>query len=216
LKDGVRVILITDDAMTDDALIASIEGGLAAVPPGSVAVQLRDRSRDGGALLRRAEKVAAVVRARHSLLLVNDRLDIARWVGADGVHLGSRSVGPAEARSFLGAEAVITVAAHTEREVLGASEAGASAALVSPIFATPGKGAPRGIPFLAEACRTAFGGLAIFALGGVDMGNAGECVAAGAAGVAVIRAVLGAKDPGQALAELVRRVDESRRSRSAY
>jgi thiamine-phosphate pyrophosphorylase len=89
---------------------------------------------------------------------------------------------------------------------------GASAALLSPIFVTPGKGAARGTDFLNEARRKA-PGLALFALGGVDADNTPGCVHAGADGVAAIRAVWHAGSPGAAANSMVLAVRANRKSR---
>lgn len=209
--DDVRVIIVTDEALAERDLLARLDRALAAVKPGSAAIQLRDRKRSGRELLVLAEKIAAMARARGAPLLVNDRLDIARLVGAAGAHLGGRSVDAADAFAFLGAGAAVTMAAHSIDDVQDAARAGASAALVSPIFSVPGKGPARGVDFIQKA-RHAAPILPLFALGGIDANNAAECVAAGASGVAVIRAVLSASDPAGALAALDREVGKARRA----
>jgi thiamine-phosphate pyrophosphorylase len=87
----------------------------------------------------------------------------------------------------------VSVAAHEQGEVDRARARGASAVLVSPVFASPGKGEPRGTAFLSEA-RSRAGTLRVYALGGVDESNAASCRRAGADGVAIVRAIWGAGD----------------------
>jgi thiamine-phosphate pyrophosphorylase len=134
-------------------------------------------------------------------LLVNDRLDLAAQLGADGVHLGRRSISVGDARRLVGT-AFVTRACHDLDDVLAAANEGADGALYSPIFASPGKGAPLGLTALAgaRASLDARGHrpFRLYALGGVDAENASRCFDAGADGIAVVRA-----DLGPALAELL-------------
>ena len=93
------------------------------------------------------------------------------------------------------AAAWVSVAAHDDADVERARELGADAALVSPIFTTPGKGEARGEVALRHARAIAGGAMAVYALGGVDQSRAGLCRDAGADGVAVIRSLLASADP---------------------
>ena len=92
-----------------------------------------------------------VLRALGAMLIVNDRLDLAAALRADGIHLGRSSVQIDEARAFLGPRVFVSVACHTVEEVAAAAEKGANAALLSPIFFSPGKGPPLGPAALSEA-----------------------------------------------------------------
>lgn len=191
-----RVLQITAaDVLPEAALFARV-AALAALPEAArrgFAVQLRDPALPARALLDLGARLRAATRAVGAGLVVNDRLDLARTLGADGAHLGRRSVRVAEARALLGEGAWVSVACHAVDEVVRAAEEGADAAVLSPIFPSPGKGAPLGVAAIAAA-REALGArgvkVAIVALGGVDAGNAGACFAAGADGVAAIRADL--------------------------
>jgi thiamine-phosphate pyrophosphorylase len=107
------------------------------------------------------------------------------------VHLGRRSVPVADARALLPVGTWISVACHGVADVARAAGEGADAAVLSPIFASPGKGAPLGVEALREARAAAGEGILIVALGGVTAANAGACAAAGAGAVAAIRADLG-------------------------
>lgn len=163
-----------------------------------VAVQLRDPELSGGALYALGARLREATAAVGASLVVNDRLDLALLLGADGVHLGRRSVSIADARALLGAPTFVSVACHDLDDVARAAEAGADAVVLSPIFATPGKGPPLGLDALRAARRLlAAGGegAALIALGGVDAGSAAACLDAGADGVAAIRADLGAALP---------------------
>ncbi|MDB4947204.1 MAG: Thiamin-phosphate pyrophosphorylase, partial [Labilithrix sp.] len=120
---------------------------------------------------------------------------------AEGAHV-PQPAGLHDARAALGAAAWLTTAAHDEDDVAGALRGGADAVLVSPIFATPGKGVPRGVQALTAACALASGAVEVVALGGVDVDQAAMCAAAGAHGVAVIRALHDAASPRETAAGL--------------
>jgi thiamine-phosphate pyrophosphorylase len=116
-----------------------------------------------------------------------------------GIHLGGAARSTLRAaRAELGGGRWISVPAHDDRDVSDAAAGGATAVYVSPIFETPNKGAPRGLDAIASA-RELAGETRIYALGGITPENAASCVARGADGVAVIRAVVDAPDPGSAL-----------------
>jgi len=188
---GLRVVQITDRASISEAEIlrrvASV-GALGRQRARAFAVQLRDPGLTSRELLALAEILRAATAAVGALLLVNDRLDVALAVGADGVHLGRRSVEIAAARSLVPG-LWVSVACHSVSEVEAAVRAGADAAVLSPIFASPGKGTPLGLAALREARRRA-PEVSLLALGGIDAESAPACFAAGASGVASIRADL--------------------------
>jgi thiamine-phosphate pyrophosphorylase len=189
-----RLMLIVEaaDVSARHAVVA------AALAAGVDAVQLRDRRVAGGTLLAAARDLRALTRARDALLLVNDRVDVALAAGADGVHLPAASFPTAVARALLGPDAWIGRSTHAAHEAERAAAEGADYVVLGPIFATPSKaayGPALGIDALAAAAR---GSHPIVAIGGVDATNAADTHAAGAHGVAVIRAILDAADPAAA------------------
>jgi thiamine-phosphate pyrophosphorylase len=160
-----------------------------AARPGSVAFQLRDGELSARERLHFGRALRAVARATEQLVLVNDRLDLAVLLEADGVHLGEAGVATAEARRLLGERAFVSRACHDVSRV-GSDDA--DAVLLSPVFEAR-KGRPAlGIGALEAAleARGGRGAPAVFALGGVTAENAATCLAAGADGVAAIGAVL--------------------------
>jgi len=189
---GVTPVLfaITDrrSATADETLERFARLGHAA-RPGTVAFQLRDRELSARERLHFGRALHAVARATEQLVLVNDRLDLAVLLDADGVHLGEAGVATAEARRLLGERAFVSRACHDSS---GVEIADADAVLLSPVFEAR-KGRPAlGLGAL-EAALEARGGRgvpAVFALGGVSAANAGTCLATGADGVAAIGAVL--------------------------
>lgn len=193
------VVFVTDPNRGLERTCAVIEGAARALAPGSFCVQLRDKD-DATRRAAWAPVLRTATRRHAALLVVNGDVDLAIAIGADGAHVPSHDVFMTRAR--LGAEALVTTPAHVDDDVRRAQDAGASAALVSPIFATPGEGkaAPRGIAAIENARAIAAASqseLAILALGGIDAQCVEDCAEAGADGVAVIRALYEADDPAK-------------------
>lgn len=152
-------------------------------------VQLREKGLTAHALYELARAAALVARGSGTRVLVNDRADVARAAGCDGVHLTTRSLEAGVVRRSFGEDFLIGVSAHTPREAREARDGGADFAVFGPVFDTPSKrayGAPVGLDALGEAARE-LSPFPLVALGGVDEGNAAEVLRAGAAGVAGIR-----------------------------
>jgi thiamine-phosphate pyrophosphorylase len=202
-----RLYIVTDRAATGNRPLVEVVtralGGIAGsgLAPGDVAVQLREKDLGGRALVELARPLRDVTAAAGVALYVNDRIDVALAVGADGVHLGGTSLTPADVRVLAPALA-IGVSAHRIADVeAGAGQA--SFAVFGPIRDTPSKralGQPVGLEPLAEAARLP---LPLLAIGGIDAADTvAEVVAAGAHGVACIRAIMEAADPAQALQSL--------------
>jgi thiamine-phosphate pyrophosphorylase len=204
--DGYRmrppaVHLISDRRLVPD-LAAAAERALAGLPPGSAAVHLREKDLAGRELLALARSLRAACHAAGQLLLVNDRVDVALAAGADGVHLPAAGIPPAEARRLLGPDRLLGVSCHTPGDVVLARDGGADFATFGPLYETPSKralGRPIGLAALREAVGI---GLPLIGLGGIDVARAAAVRAAGAAGVAAIRAWLTAPDPAAAVRAL--------------
>ncbi len=195
------VHLITDRRLAPD-LAARAEAALRGLPPGRVAIHLREKDLGGRELLRLARALRAACHASGQRFLVNDRLDVALACGADGVHLPSAGVPPIDARRLLGPVALVGVSCHGEEDVRRARDGGASYATFGPIHDTPSKrglGTPLGLDALRAAARL---GLPLVALGGLDARSAPEARAAGAHGVGAIRAWLEGPDPAAAVRAL--------------
>ncbi len=132
---------------------------------------------------------AELVHGTETRLLVNDRADIARAAGADGVHLTARSLEASIVRQTFGPEFLIGISTHSLAEASAAREHGADFAVFGPVFDTPSKrayGPPVGLESLREAARVV-APFPLVALGGVTSENAAEALRAGASGVAAIR-----------------------------
>ena len=196
------VHLVTDRSLVED-LAACVTAALRGLPRGGAAVHLREKDLGGRDLLALARALVRACEAAGQLLLVNDRIDVALAAGAHGVHLPSAGVPPGEARRLLGPSRLVGVSCHGEDDVRRAVAGGADYATFGPVFDTPSKrayGPPVGLAALRGAARF---GLPLVALGGVDLSNAAEAVAAGARGVAAIRAWITAPDRAGAVSALL-------------
>jgi thiamine-phosphate pyrophosphorylase len=198
-----RLIVVTDPVFGDDAIVRSIEIIAGELPKGWLCVQLRDKHRPLVSLRVFASRLRLVTRAAGAALVINGDARLARDVGADGVHLGRDSVRVPDARALAGANAWVSVSAHSDGAVRRGLADGADAVLVSPVFPSrpPSVYAPskegRGLDALRSAKKLAVGRIAVYALGGVDADNARACVDAGADGVAVVRALLASPEPAR-------------------
>jgi thiamine-phosphate pyrophosphorylase len=190
-----KLVLVTDrNATAGRDLVAVVEAALDADLP---AVQLRDKDLLGRPLLALAEQLRAATARRGALLFVNDRIDVALAVGADGVHLGRGALPVAVARRILPGGALVGVSTHAPGEAEDADFV-----FFGPVYATPAKHGPfQGTTRLAEAVRATR--LPVIAIGGVTAREVPDVRAAGAAGVAVIRAILAADDPAAATRALL-------------
>ncbi|NVB82861.1 MAG: thiamine phosphate synthase [Kofleriaceae bacterium] len=208
-----RVVVITDRKQCDD-LAARVAAILAAVPRGTVMIQVREKDLDGGPALALAQQLVDIARPAGAPVVINDRLDVAKAVRADGVHLPERGLTIDDARRIAGGAFSIGCSRHTVDAVLAAAQLGADLVQLGPIWATPGKGTPLGTEALAV--RGALPpAVTLVAVGGIDgPARARAAAAAGADAVAVIRAAWQSADPGQAIAALVEAVESGLASRS--
>ncbi len=188
-------------------LLAIIE---AAVTGGVTVVQLRAKSLPLRNLLDLGTKAGEVLTKRGVPLIINDRVDIVLGCGAAGVHLGQDDMPLPVARNILGPGKIIGISVSTPDEARDAEAQGADYVAPGPIFETSTK--VTGIPTLGpEKIRKikAVVKIPVIGIGGISARNAGEVVVAGADGIAVISAILGAGD-AEAAARQLRRVLDGR------
>jgi thiamine-phosphate pyrophosphorylase len=151
--------------------------------------QIREKLLSARVLFELVARAAEITHGSKTRLLVNDRSDIARAAGADGVHLTAQSLPVAVVRKTCGAEFLIGVSTHSLAEAQAARDAGADFVVFGPVFETESKrayGAPQGLGKLREVTR-ALGEFPVVAIGGITLKNFSECFEAGARGVAAIR-----------------------------
>ena len=178
-----------------------------ALVAGVQAIQLREKDLDTIDVYRLGERLLSLTRQAGAALIVNDRVDVAMALGADGVHLTRKSLPPMEARALVGSRMLLGISCHGLADVREAVEGGVDFVVLGPIYETPSK-APYGAPLTPVILKQARGicPLPILAIGGINTTRVPEVVHAGADGVAVISAVLAAPDPGAATRELLEAV----------
>jgi thiamine-phosphate pyrophosphorylase len=205
----VRLYVITDDAGRSAAELTEIIS--LAINGGATAVQFREKSAPMKRIMESWAAIADLCEAAGIPLLLNadilERAGDVSWPNMAGLHCGSRTV------RFLGnaPAAILGYSAHSADEVQQATDQGAEFCTISPIYATPSKSAylrPVGLQAL-HAARAAAPRTKVVALGGIDAGNAGDCILAGADGVAVMSAIMGAERPEEAARRIRDAIDQA-------
>ena len=176
----------------------------AALRGGARALQLREKDLSPRELYPLALEMRQLTRAYGAQLLINDRVDVALAVNADGVHLTTTSLPASIARQVLGPGRLIGVSTHTRAEAQAAADEGADFIVFGPVFFTPSK-ASYGQPVGLDALRAvrAVVKSPILAIGGIKPTNLDQALAVGADGIAVISAVISADDPTAATQEML-------------
>ncbi len=185
-------------------LLSQIEAALAG---GVKAVQLREKDLSAAQLYPLALELRALTRRYSAKLLINDRIDLALAVTADGVHLGGHSLPVSTVRALLGPQRLIGVSTHAVAEAEQAFADGADFVTFGPIYPTPSKlplGDPVGIEPLAQLCQKKYG--PVFALGGVTTERLDELIPCGVDGIALIAAMIACGDPKKAAHALLERL----------
>jgi thiamine-phosphate pyrophosphorylase len=200
-----RLYFVTDVRPSLRELLA------AALAGGVDMVQLRDKSASDDELVRAAAVFRRLCDEHGALFWLNDRPDLVAACGADGVHVGQGDVPVAEARRVAGGDVLVGLSTHSPEQLDAAIAAGEADQLsVGPVWETPTKEGRRaaGLEYVRYAARVA-GDRPWFAIGGIDLGNVREVIAAGASRVVVVRAIRDADDPRAAAAELRAALEEA-------
>ncbi len=199
-----RVYLITDRKVYREGLEEALEQALKA---GVKAVQLREKDLPVRELLQLADRVRMLTKQYGARLFINDRVDVALAVEADGVHLGYQSMPVEAVRRVVGKDMLIGVSTHSLKEALDAQQAKADFVTFGPVFDTPSKrkyGPPQGIEKLAKVVRELE--IPVFALGGIKEENIPEVLKTGVHGISMISAILRADDILEKTKKIVRLV----------
>jgi thiamine-phosphate pyrophosphorylase len=201
--------LVTDRSLAGGRSLAEIVK--AAVAGGVSVVQLREKGCSTRRMIGLAEEILAIVRPAGIPLIVNDRIDVALAVDADGVHVGQDDMPAVVARRLIGSSKILGVTAGSPDEGIQAVADGADYIGCNAVFYTPTKldtGVPTGIDGFRHLARAV--PVPVIAIGGMNAGNAGDLIRAGAAGVAVVSAIVAVNDPEQSARVLRTVVDDAR------
>jgi thiamine-phosphate pyrophosphorylase len=191
---GARLYFVTD-AVPSDMLEAALSGGVDIV-------QLRLKEAADEEILAASRWFREACDRHGALFVLNDRRDLVERAGADGVHVGQGDLSPAQARAFVGSERIVGLSTHSEEQLAAAVGEPVDYVAVGPVFETPTKPGRPGVGL--ELVRFAAERVSIpwFAIGGIELGNAADVVAAGAERIAVVRAIRDADDPAAAARSL--------------
>lgn len=203
--------LVTDRGLAGGR--STLEIVTAAVNGGASIVQLREKQCPTLEFIEQALSVKAFLKTRNIPLIINDRVDVAQAVKADGVHLGQTDMPLETARGILGDTMLIGISAECLADAIAAEKGGANYLGVSPIYATPTKTdtAPAlGLEGLREIRRAVK--LPLVGIGGLKRDNTAAVIRNGADGVAVVSAIVAADDPEAATRELLQVIKEAQKT----
>lgn len=189
--------LVTDEALClhhslEDVVSAAVRGGVGMV-------QIREKELNTSAFISRAKRLKHILAPKHIPLIVNDRVDVALAVTADGVHLGQNDMPYPIARKLLGKNAIIGISVENEEQVLQANHWDVSYIAASPVFKTATKTdtitewGVDGIRRIRQLSKHTLVGI-----GGLNSSNIKACLTAGLDGIAVVSAICSSVDPQQA------------------
>jgi thiamine-phosphate pyrophosphorylase len=196
--DQLRLCLVTDRTLTRGRDLVTVVGDCLAA--GLPAVQVREKDLPAADLADLCRRLRAPTRERGALLIVNDRVDVALAVGADGVQRTTTSLPIDAIRAIAGARLAIGASVHSLEDAVEAEARGADWIVFGPIYDTPSKrpyGAPQGLDALAKVAGRLR--VPVIAIGGVTAARVGAVRAAGAFGVAAIAAILDQASPADAV-----------------
>ncbi len=211
---ALRVYFVTAEPADRRVVDVAVQ----AVAGGTGVVQLRDKRGDTGHRVELLRALCARLAATTATVVVNDDIDAAAEVPGVGLHIGPEDIHPSRARRRLGDSVCIGWSIHTMSQLDDAAALRASDYVAaSPIWPTPTKTdttQPWGLDGIARLRSGLPPGMPLIGIGGIDAGNAGEVIAAGADGVAVVSAISAAPDPSDAAAQLWKVVDQASGNRT--
>lgn len=193
--------LVTDRGLCGNRRLEDVVAE--AVKGGAACVQLREKELSTRAFIEEAFRIKAVLKGLNVPLIINDRLDVALAVGADGVHIGQDDMPYETARKILGPEAIIGLSVETWDDVQLAKNLDADYLGVSPVFDTPTKTDTKGAWGLEGLIKIkSYTRHPLCAIGGINRNNIADVLNTGTNSVAVVSAICAAADPRLAASEL--------------
>ncbi len=201
--------LVTDRGLSKDR--TTLEIVEAAVSGGVTCVQLREKRCSTREFIDQALQIRPFLKSKGIPLIINDRLDIALAVKADGVHLGQSDMPLSMARKIVKKKMIIGISVESIDDAIYAEQGGADYLGVSPIFNTPTKidtAPPLGLSGIKKI--RAYTGIPLVGIGGINETNSSEVINNGAYGIAVVSAIVSAGNPEKAARTLRRIVDKAK------
>ncbi len=186
----IDLYFITDSKLTKKTILDDVR---AAIDAGVKVIQYREKEKTTKEMIQEAQEIKELCKDK-SIFLINDRIDIALAIGADGVHLGNDDMPYEEARKLL-KDKIMGITIHNKEESIQAENMGADYIGVSPIFETktkPDAGPASGLGLIEDLKNTV--GIPMVAIGGINLDNIGSVIQAGATSAAVISAIVTKED----------------------
>ena len=202
---GARLYLVCPPGGAGAGAPAELLRG--AIAGGVDIVQLREKDLADDALAGLATATAALCAQLGALFIVNDRPEIARDAGADGVHVGQDDMPAAEVRELVGRDMLVGLSTHAPGEIDAVDPALVNYIGVGPVHETPTKPGRAAVGLELIRYAAAHAPVPFFAIGGLDTGNAAEAIDAGASRLCILRAISDAEDPERAARELRRALE---------
>ena len=207
IRKGMLLYAVTDQRWLkeDQTLLSVCEDVLA---NGATFLQIREKDLDANSFEAEAEKLKELCARYKVPYVVNDSVEIALAIDADGVHVGQSDIKGRDIRSMIGLDKILGISAGTAQEAIAAENAGADYIGVGAVFGTSTKKNARNMTVdqLREICGAV--SIPVVAIGGIDAKNLMELSGSGVDGVAVVSAIFAAEDPGRAAAQLLELVKE--------
>ncbi|EKE03759.1 MAG: hypothetical protein ACD_20C00156G0004 [uncultured bacterium] len=200
-----KLYLVTDRSKFNshdeffDAIASALKGGVQII-------QLREKCANAKEFIELGKKVKDLCSLYDALFIINDRVDVAHIIGADGVHLGQDDIDIDSARHLLGKDAIIGLSTHVPEQAQAAIEAGADYIGVGPVFETPTKPGRKsvGLEYVKWASENV--DIPWFAIGGINLDNVDAVLNVGASRIAVVRAIINANNPDKAASEFLEKL----------
>ena len=187
LKEGQTLLSVCEDVLAN----------------GATFLQIREKDLDGNAFEAEAAKLNELCHRYHVPYVVNDSVEIAQAIDADGVHVGQSDIMGRDIRRIIGPEKILGISAGSVEEAVAAEAAGADYIGVGAVFGTSTKKNARNLSVEKLREITSAVSIPVVAIGGIHAGNLLELSGSGVDGVAVVSAIFGAEDPGKATAQLL-------------
>lgn len=206
INESKKLYLVTnsDNFASEDEFLNAVA---AALQGGVDILQLREKNMPANKILELGKKVKQLCLEYNTIFIVNDRVDIAALLEADGVHLGQDDLDVKSARKILGSNCIVGVSTHAPEQALKAVKNGADYIGVGPVFTTPTKqgSTPVGLEYVKWASKNIH--IPFFAIGGIDIENIEQVIDSGANRIAVVRAIINAKSPQRVAEEFTNKLN---------
>ncbi|MGB9596312.1 MAG: thiamine phosphate synthase [Candidatus Poribacteria bacterium] len=204
LLDNIGLYFITDRNLTKKTIISDV---ISAINAGVKMIQYREKELSTREMYQEAKVIREITREKKVILIINDRIDIALAVDADGVHIGQDDMPFEIARKILGEDKIVGLTVHNTEEAILGEKLGADYFGVSPIFATTTKkdaGKPAGIELIKKVKNTVK--TPLVAIGGINYENVDEVLKTGIVNIAVISAIVTSENVEEECKKFIKKI----------